>query len=52
MLASIAVQGSGSACAWVTLPKDATPDGQVLGATTEGVSPIIGLVTLHLQTPG
>ena len=42
----------GSAGAWVTLPKEATPDGEVLRATTpEGVSPI-GLVTLHLQTPG
>ena len=30
-----------------------TRDGQVLPATTpEGVSPIIGLVTLPLQTPG
>ena len=30
-----------------------TRDGQVLRATTpEGVSPIIGLVTLPLQTPG
>ena len=43
----------GSAGAWVTLPKEATPDGQVLRATTpEGVSPIIGLVALILQTPG
>ena len=34
----------GSAGAWVTLPKEATMDGQVLRATTpEGVSPIIGL---------
>ena len=42
----------GSAGAWVTLPKEVTPDGQVLRATTpEGVSPIIGLVSLHLQNP-
>ena len=43
----------GSAGAWVTLPKEATPDGQALRATTpKGVSPIIGLVALHLQTLG
>ena len=39
--------------AWVTLPKEATPDGQVLrAATPQGVLPIIGLVSLPLQTPG
>ena len=42
-----------SAGAWVTLPKEATPNGQVLRAPTPGgVSPIIGLVSLQLQTPG
>ena len=45
MLSSITVQGSG-------VPKEVTPDGQVLRATTpDGASPIIGLVALHLQNP-
>ena len=52
-VASLSTGLWGSAGAWVTLPKESTPDGQVLRATTpEGVSPIIRLVTLDLQTPG
>ena len=47
------VQGSGVRGCVVTLPKEVTLDGQVLGAAAQlGVLPTIGLVSLHLQTPG
>ena len=42
---SVEVETAG---AWVTLPKEATPHGQVLKATRR--SPIIGLDTLSLQS--
>ena len=50
---SMALNSLESAGAWITPPKEATLDGQVLQATTpEGVSPIIGPVSLVVQTYG